>query len=522
MTNNIAPLANTATPVRETSEALAHGARAGQSALPFSRDLAFSFQNLLDKGARMDAKDITASLGLGYLAAPEPASTVASEATFRRPREDDAPPASDDDSAGDDPEWDTTERDRETETAGGRDNLAAPSPAMAALNPPVAADAPQPHAGEGPPRPPSGSPLAADTATSGPRAKEVSDPSGAPLREAAGFQASPERPGAAASAADPVAGGADARVKTAAAPGQAQDLAASLPAGKTLKIDVAVAKPGDILFSQPASSLAVASVAGGQKNASRPGELPVGASAKAGFTAANAGQVPSGGRPAVQAASQPDGNVQIRDPRSPSGAPGNPHHLAAAPRNGGTAASPTTGAFADVTGIGSSGTPEAARSAGSAPGSTPGKALPPQPPVAQQISVQISKAVKAGVDQIDIQLRPKELGRIDVRLELAGDGRVSATITADNRETLELLRTDARGLEKALDDAGLKADSNSLNFNLRGQDGRPSGNPQSQTGRPSGRPGEGQAGADGDPAARTLGDYSRGGAADDGRIDIEI
>jgi hypothetical protein len=41
-------------------------------------------------------------------------------------------------------------------------------------------------------------------------------------------------------------------------------------------------------------------------------------------------------------------------------------------------------------------------------------------------------------------------------------------ITADNKETLDMLQRDRASLEQALADAGLKADAGSLSFNLRG------------------------------------------------------
>ncbi len=90
--------------------------------------------------------------------------------------------------------------------------------------------------------------------------------------------------------------------------------------------------------------------------------------------------------------------------------------------------------------------------------------------IAEQISVSITRAVRTGVDRIEIQLRPATLGRVEVSLEVARDGRVIAVVSADARETLEMLRSDARGLERALQDAGLKTDSGSLSFNLRGED----------------------------------------------------
>ena len=96
-------------------------------------------------------------------------------------------------------------------------------------------------------------------------------------------------------------------------------------------------------------------------------------------------------------------------------------------------------------------------------------------PAAEQVSVQITKAIKVGSDRISIQLRPAALGRIDVQMEMGADGRISAVITADNKETLDLLQRDSRSLERALQDSGLRTDSGSLSFNLRGQNDRSAG-----------------------------------------------
>src|SRR3546814_18539487 len=66
-------------------------------------------------------------------------------------------------------------------------------------------------------------------------------------------------------------------------------------------------------------------------------------------------------------------------------------------------------------------------------------------------------------------LHPAELGRIEVKLENASDGTLRAVISAERTETLDLLQRDARGLERALQEAGVKTDSGSLSFTLRGQ-----------------------------------------------------
>jgi flagellar hook-length control protein FliK len=92
----------------------------------------------------------------------------------------------------------------------------------------------------------------------------------------------------------------------------------------------------------------------------------------------------------------------------------------------------------------------------------------PQQTAAEQIAVKIRQAVGEGADKINIKLNPHELGRVEVRLELSKDGSITATVLAERRETLDILQKDARGLERALNDAGLKTDAASLSFGLRG------------------------------------------------------
>ncbi|CAN0489998.1 unnamed protein product, partial [Discosporangium mesarthrocarpum] len=89
-----------------------------------------------------------------------------------------------------------------------------------------------------------------------------------------------------------------------------------------------------------------------------------------------------------------------------------------------------------------------------------------QLPVAEQVSTQISAAIKEGQDRIKISLHPSELGRVEVKLDIGHDGRVLAVVSVDKQETLDLLQRDARSLERALQDAGFDTGSNSLNFSL--------------------------------------------------------
>ncbi|MEP7031704.1 MAG: flagellar hook-length control protein FliK, partial [Pseudolabrys sp.] len=66
-----------------------------------------------------------------------------------------------------------------------------------------------------------------------------------------------------------------------------------------------------------------------------------------------------------------------------------------------------------------------------------------------------------------IRLDPPELGRIEVRLHVDRDGNVTSRMIADRADTLDLLRRDASGLERALQDAGLKTTNSGLQFSLR-------------------------------------------------------
>jgi len=99
-------------------------------------------------------------------------------------------------------------------------------------------------------------------------------------------------------------------------------------------------------------------------------------------------------------------------------------------------------------------------------------AAPPTPapnPASFQVAVHVARAINDGLDQIKIRLHPANLGRVEVKLELAPDGRVSATVIADKSDTLDMLQRDSRALERALQDAGLRTDSESLSFGLRGE-----------------------------------------------------
>ncbi len=137
--------------------------------------------------------------------------------------------------------------------------------------------------------------------------------------------------------------------------------------------------------------------------------------------------------------------------------------------------------------------------------------------------VHIAKAAAEGADKINIKLKPLTLGQIEVQLDVASDGRVHAVIAADKPETLDLLQRDARALERALNDAGLRTDSGSLSFNLRGQNQQFGGMP----GNANSGGGFGSAADRAAPDMELLGNAGRIGAylnsrAAAGGVDIQV
>ena len=113
------------------------------------------------------------------------------------------------------------------------------------------------------------------------------------------------------------------------------------------------------------------------------------------------------------------------------------------------------------------------------------------------VAVEIGLKTMAGVNQFDIRLNPEELGGVQVRLAIEG-GEVKASLIVDRVETLSLLQREAKTLERAFEQAGLKPSEGGIDLTLR--------DPQSQ-GRGQGHHDE-RALRRGAPSDRRAGDAS--------------
>lgn len=90
-------------------------------------------------------------------------------------------------------------------------------------------------------------------------------------------------------------------------------------------------------------------------------------------------------------------------------------------------------------------------------------------PVTEQVQVAIHRAAQDGVERMTIQLDPVELGRVEINMATGRDGQTQISFVVDKPETFDGLSRDARMLERSLQEVGIKADTGSMQFNLRQQ-----------------------------------------------------
>lgn len=92
--------------------------------------------------------------------------------------------------------------------------------------------------------------------------------------------------------------------------------------------------------------------------------------------------------------------------------------------------------------------------------------------VATQVAAEIVRNLKNGQTQFQMRFDPPELGRVEVNMRVGADGSVQAHLIVDRPETLDMFLRDQRGLERALEAAGLNPDSDNLQFSLKQEGGQ--------------------------------------------------
>ncbi|MEK9724002.1 MAG: flagellar hook-length control protein FliK [Rhodospirillaceae bacterium] len=257
---------------------------------------------------------------------------------------------------------------------------------------------------------------------------------------------------------------------------QTAQLAQTLGQDAKVKVDVTVGQEAETLSSRPTATLtagtALASdnkgqAQNGQQANTHAAQNGQNAAAQVGAAQAQGGQAQTQGQQSGGQGNQAQNAVQTTaSAQASSGGNAGVHSAGPTAAGGEQANAAQTAAGAN----GPQQTHQTQHAQQAAQTARPHQPL--QSSVAEQVSVRITKALADGQDRITIRLNPAELGRVEVKMELTHDGRTTAVVTADNRETLDLLRRDSSDLQKALEEGGLQLSDSDLTFNLRGEEGQ--------------------------------------------------
>jgi flagellar hook-length control protein FliK len=251
---------------------------------------------------------------------------------------------------------------------------------------------------------------------------------------------------------------------------QAAQISKLVGPGNKVEVSVTVTNEKSTLISKPSANLATGTVLAADSSAPSLHNKQAQANSNAGSqgqaqqAASQAAGATNQAQQAVQQAASGQGQSANAAAIGAKGAVQGALHTGASQTalsgNGETPVTATTG---------STTTAQQAQANTSAQAANSARFTTANPALTDQVSVQISKAINAGNDKILIQLKPAEMGRVDVQMEVSQDGRVTAVVSADNKSTLDLLQKDAKELQQALQQAGLQVDNESLSFNLREQ-----------------------------------------------------
>jgi Meckel syndrome type 1 protein len=101
------------------------------------------------------------------------------------------------------------------------------------------------------------------------------------------------------------------------------------------------------------------------------------------------------------------------------------------------------------------------------------------PQTVASLAAQILKRLDSRTTRFDVELDPAGLGKVNVRVEIGAEGRISAALACDNPQTAQALQARSSELQQALQQAGFDL-SGGLSFNLSGGGGQQAGAGQGQ------------------------------------------
>ena len=295
---------------------------------------------------------------------------------------------------------------------------------------------------------------------------------------------------------------------------QAADMASKVGNGPKVSVTVNVADEAETIVSKPTSTLTAASLKATDSDATNQTGQQAAGRANQGVNPAALSHAAPQAQNGLNTAQAQQGNAQQGQIQAATSSGGDAKAMAQGPVHAtAQTATSTTTESATPTTTANTNDAQQTKENQTAKEAQAQRFIPQRQAIADQVSVQINKAITAGLDRISIQLRPEALGRVDVKMDIGKDGSASIMVIAESKDTMELLQRDAKDLLRALAEAGLKADSSDLNFNLRGQqnqtannNGDNSNSNNGGSGDGSGTGNDGSNGAEASLAAREIGD----------------
>ncbi|MDB5443377.1 MAG: flagellar hook length determination-like protein, partial [Phenylobacterium sp.] len=101
------------------------------------------------------------------------------------------------------------------------------------------------------------------------------------------------------------------------------------------------------------------------------------------------------------------------------------------------------------------------------------------PQTVANLAAQIVKKLESKTTRFDVQLDPAGLGKVDVRVEIGAEGRITAALACHTAQGAEALKARSGELQQALEQAGFDV-SGGLSFEMAGGQGGQTGAGQGQ------------------------------------------
>ena len=102
------------------------------------------------------------------------------------------------------------------------------------------------------------------------------------------------------------------------------------------------------------------------------------------------------------------------------------------------------------------------------------------PQTVANLAAQIIKKLEAKTTRFDVQLDPAGLGKVDVRVEIGAEGRITAALSCHNPQGQAELKARSAELQQALEQAGFDISNGGLSFEMAGGQGGGAGAGQGQ------------------------------------------